>query len=1178
VGKALAQLEDAERLVVGDCLLAAAFLAYAGPFPPAERARLLTELWLPDISARGIPVGARAAPMRMLSGEALTSQWHTEGLPADACSEENATVVTMSERFPLMIDPQQQAVSWLAAHEKASGVIRMSMGADSWPEMLMRAIEDGLPIILENVGEVLDTRVFAVLFRAYVPRAGKLYISIGDRMVEVHCQSTADGSAAPAADANDQGEATHMSTSTPLFRVFFQTRLSTPHFGAELQGLVALVDFTVTEAGLEDQLLRLFVQQERPKLLQQQSAVWKDKGCMSAELSRLEDRLLSLVASAKGELVANEDLIETLGKTQEVVAAIEADAATSERTQRELDESLEVYRPAARRAVLVFSVVKSLAAVDNMYQYSLAWLKSGYQRAVQQNMEGGGGDAEERVVRLQEMITLWAHKSVSRGVFKRHCLLFPTNLAIRVAQSDTSLAAEKRLRSEELSVLLAGPFTAEVTDNRARAWLPDAAWAACCGLAQTLAAFATLPGSLQDCAEQWSAWVRDESPEEKPLPRGWEALTLFQKVLLVKILCPHRTPAALIRWSSAVLGGLLVEPAAHDVADSFAYSSPDVPIFFLLSPGADPPTLDVLSLGRAHSKTEANGKLSVISMGQGQEPEAERALDGMAAKGGWVVLQNLDVVPEWLPKLMAVLESSWHNAHPEFRVFLTSKPSKYVPVDVLQASIKLTNEPPHGLKHNVLRALQAARGAMAVEGPQQLKTVVFALCVFHAMVCERRKFGARGWNQSDLQFNQSDLQSSVAVARRLLSAPNGSDTIPWASLRFLIGEVFYGGHISGCWDYRLCKTLLERFVHDGIFSGTELLPGLAAPPADGTDDQLERMSDALAAQEWPSDSRYGDAPSVFGLPRNTALKHEKREAHELCSDLFTINLLGGPSEPHVQLRDAAFTSRLSAQVAQILEMLPPPFAPETLERLTSGRDALASIFRLEAGHISALLEVLTESLTGLADGLNGVAPLTVGSKAEGLIAPLETNQVPALWKQHAWPSLRPLGSWLIDLQARHAQLQSWVDGGCGRLPAVWISGLVNPQGLLTAVLQEASQRTQVALEELVVVADVTDLSAADVSAAAADGVYVHGLYLEGAQWDVVAGVLDDSQDELYCPLPVALLRGVPKASVSTSEYECPIFKTVERAANGFVASVGLRTAQPQSKWIMAGAALLMDVE
>ena len=54
-----------------------------------------------------------------------------------------------------------------------------------------------------------------------------------------------------------------------------------------------------------------------------------------------------------------------------------------------------------------------------------------------------------------------------------------------------------------------------------------------------------------------------------------------------------------------------------------------------------------------------------------------------------MVLQNIDVVPAWLTKLMTVLEASWQNAHPDFRVFLTSKPSTYVPVDVLQASIKL---------------------------------------------------------------------------------------------------------------------------------------------------------------------------------------------------------------------------------------------------------------------------------------------------------------------------------------------------------------------------------------------------------------------------------------------------------------------------------------------------------
>lgn len=50
------------------------------------------------------------------------------------------------------------------------------------------------------------------------------------------------------------------------FRLFLHTKLSSPHYPPEIQAEAALINFTVTEAGLGDQLLTLVVQRERPDL------------------------------------------------------------------------------------------------------------------------------------------------------------------------------------------------------------------------------------------------------------------------------------------------------------------------------------------------------------------------------------------------------------------------------------------------------------------------------------------------------------------------------------------------------------------------------------------------------------------------------------------------------------------------------------------------------------------------------------------------------------------------------------------------------------------------------------------------------------------------------------------------------------------------------------------------
>lgn len=92
----------------------------------------------------------------------------------------------------------------------------------------------------------------------------------------------------------------------------------------------------------------------------------------------------------------------------------------------------------------------------------------------------------------------------------------------------------------------------------------------------------------------------------------------------------------------------------------------------------------------------------MISLGQGQAKKAEAKIANGMVKGWWVLLQNCHLSVSWMPKLEAIVDGLQETNHPDFRIWLTSMPSPAFPVSVLQTSVKMTMEPPTGLRQNLL--------------------------------------------------------------------------------------------------------------------------------------------------------------------------------------------------------------------------------------------------------------------------------------------------------------------------------------------------------------------------------------------------------------------------------------------------------------------------------------------
>jgi dynein heavy chain len=110
---------------------------------------------------------------------------------------------------------------------------------------------------------------------------------------------------------------------------------------------------------------------------------------------------------------------------------------------------------------------------------------------------------------------------------------------------------------------------------------------------------------------------------------------------------------------------------------------------------------------------------------------------------------------------------------------------------------------------------------------------------------------------------------------------------------------------------------------------------------------------------------------------------------------------------------------------------------------------------------------------------------------------LYENKVPQKW-QFAYYSLKPLNSWVADLNKRIEQLRNWVNKG--QPDVFWISGFSFPTGFTTALQQQASRKFSIPIDQFTWEFSFEKMDTS-ISAPAKEGAYIEGLYLEGARWD-----------------------------------------------------------------------------
>ncbi|CAM9436509.1 unnamed protein product [Choristocarpus tenellus] len=261
----------------------------------------------------------------------------------------------------------------------------------------------------------------------------------------------------------------------------------------------------------------------------------------------------------------------------------------------------------------------------------------------------------------------------------------------------------------------------------------------------------------------------------------------------------------------------------------------------------------------------------------------------------------------------------------------------------------------------------------------------------------------------------------------------GQGGIPWQDLRYIFGEIMYGGHITDFWDRRVNTTYLENIFDDALLTGKELAPGFRAPEPEGMDHPTYAMYIERALPD--------ESPSMFGMPPNAEVNHLTAAAEEMFAAFLRLeqgagatggtagngNSAGDDDDPTTAVANpgggSVGYSTPESIVRDLLPIVPSAFDMHAIETqakhgLESEQGPYMVVAVQECSRMNILLHQLKRSLAELVKGMNG--QLNSTQAMEDLQQALSINQVVPRATSVSVPSALPMDTSMYFKIVYHA--------------------------------------------------------------------------------------------------------------------------------------------------------------
>ncbi|KAF8321764.1 dynein heavy chain protein 1 [Clavulina sp. PMI_390] len=1091
--------------IVGDVLLSAAFMAYSGYFDQQYRENMLHD-WSDHLAAAGIKFKAELSLPEYLSTADERLTWQAKSLPVDNLYTENAIMLKTYNRYPLIIDPTGQATTFLINEYKDRKLAVTSFLDEGFLKVLESALRFGNPILIKDV-ERLDPILNAVLNKEIRRTGGRVLIRLGSQDIDF----------------------------SPAFTMFLSTRDPSVEFSPDICSRVTFVNFTMTRSSLQSQSLDQVLKVERPDTDKKRSDLTRIQGEFRLRLRFLERSLLQALNDSTGNILDDDKVIGTLETLKREAAEITQKVEETDVIMQEVDQVTAQYLPLAQACSSTFFILEQLSTINHFYQFSLRFFLDIFDHVLHHNPNlKGVTDYQDRLNILVNDLFLTVYRRTSRTLLHRDHVL----LAVLLAQVKTR-GVDGGVISDDLEFLLESgdvSTTAPAIPVDGPSFLsPDQQSRLATYSKQRI--FQAVKTDVEQRGSEWQSFMESETPETD-VPWPWEEDLsapgrALRKVLLMKCFRPDKLVQSISTFASVAFDTDLAVVSEYElsqlVADEIQASTP---ICLVSVPGYD-------ASYRVESLIKSTGtRCAQVAMGSQEGfAQAEAAIGLAARQGTWVLLKNAHLAPAWLsgtlePRLQAL------NPNRTFRLFLTMEANPVIPVNILRQSRILMNEPPPGVKANLLDSLRNIPSARLTQGPVEKGRLYFILAWFHAVIQERLRYVPLGWSKT-YDFNDSDMAAAFGVIDGwVLSISRGRANIdpaaiPWDALRTLIKQSVYGGRIDSDFDQRILDSFVDTLFTPAAYNvGFDLVPGVAGRDSLVSIPEGTKMDDFM---RWVSKLPDREPPSWLSLPPSAERVIAISQGNALLGKLRKMRTDGDDDDDTV-----AGTSTQSTSTAQPLWMKTLmqhcqawlKALPESLSsaegRSMDANDPLSRLFAREATVGRKLLSQVRKDLADVAKVCDGALKQT--NHLRSLMSHLNKGRtIPTHWVRYKVPKSMGVAQWIPDFGARLAQLEKIAHRETLVGVEVWLGGLFFPEAYVTATRQAVAQRNSWSLETLYLELDIDQSDNAS-------AFVVEGLVLEGASYQENHLALNDGEP---VRLSRAQVRWVQKADENAPNGHAP---------------------------------------